>query len=643
MFSARPVSLYNVLVVKEAFSLLTKKILNFGAVHVEEKLSLVNLEGLSSFESKSLLSRLDSIALRVESQGKLLGLSLEKLEKTEVDPFLQFPDDGLDFEKGISALEDRIKNWEHLITNTAMLLEEKKDFIFLHEQISWVFSLLIHSGIESLYELDDTFLAWEFGNIPKDNIAALQHALAEVPFSMEYVNISRNRCALFIVTLPQYRKNLTSALHAAGFIPVELPKISATSMLSDFEEDMEFALWEARDEIAQVRQQLKELAIEYYPMLGGMLKLVRMYQHVLNSLAQVKATDSAIALNVWVLDENAVDFENLIASSFKNLAFYERKKAEETGVEYKDIPAKFNVPKMFKPFFSIVKMFGYPSYDEINPVIFVFINMVVMFGIMFADVGHGFVLLLIGLILLKKTIDIAAIFIPLGISSIFFGFIFGSIFGIEGIVHPIWTLPLENPIAVIALAIGIGVIDLTVAILLNLILSIKRKDRETFLLGQWGIFGLLSYIFMLFFFMPVMQELKWLKLILFLSVLFAPVVIETIKEKRHGRPIDISMIIFHPFETFLSLFSNTISYVRIAAFTFNHAALMMVVFVLADMISLGGRLSIIKIAILILGNVFVIGLETVLSSIQCLRLNYYEFFTKFYQGRGRKFEALKWV
>ncbi len=643
MFFAEPVKLYNIIAVKEIFSPLTKRLLDFGGAHVEEKLNLIDLRGFSQFEAGDLLSRLESLALRVESLGKILEFPLDKLSRAKVDPFLQFPEDGLDFEKGLMSLENKIKDWEKAITGSTMLLEEKKDFIFLHEQVSWFFSVLLHAGIESLYELDDTFLTWRFGNIPKDNIYSLKQALSEVPFSMEFANISRNRCVMLIVTLPVYAGNIDAALHAAGFISVSLPKISSTSMLSDFEDDMELALWEARDEIAQIKARISQMAYEYYPKLGGAVKLINMYKNVLRSMTQVKASGQAVVLNVWVLEKNAVDFENLLASEFKNRIYYESLPARETDIPLENVPAKFPVGILMRPFFAIVEMFGYPSYGELNPMFFVFLNMVIMFGIMFADVGHGGLLTLLGIFLWRYYRDIAVFLIPLGISSLLFGFVFGSVFGSENIIRPLWVASLKNPNSVILLSVSIGVLNLILAISLNLLIAVRKGNWRDFGLGQWGVFSLGAYIAMLSLALPISGMAMRPKLIAFLAMLFAPVLIEAYYDKKHHRPVDVAAFIFHPFEVFLTLFSNTVSYVRIAAFNFNHAALMMVVFTLADVMSDSGRLSFIKIIVLLFGNFLVMGLESVLSSIQCLRLNYYEFFTKFYQGGGRKFVPLKWM
>ena len=90
---------------------------------------------------------------------------------------------------------------------------------------------------------------------------------------------------------------------------------------------------------------------------------------------------------------------------------------------------------------------------------------------------------------------------------------------------------------------------------------------------------------------------------------------------------------FELFETMLSLFSNTISFVRIGAFAVSHAAMMEVVLMLS-----GASAGSTNWIIFVIGNIIVCGLEGLVVGIQVLRLEYYEMFSRFYKGTGREFK-----
>jgi V/A-type H+-transporting ATPase subunit I len=105
-------------------------------------------------------------------------------------------------------------------------------------------------------------------------------------------------------------------------------------------------------------------------------------------------------------------------------------------------------------------------------------------------------------------------------------------------------------------------------------------------------------------------------------------------EEETGVAMTIVQAIFELIEVLLSYFSNTISFVRIGAFAISHAAMMEVVLMLAGA-SEGGNPNWI---VVVLGNLFVCGMEGLVVGIQVLRLEYYEMFSRFYKGDGREFK-----
>jgi V/A-type H+-transporting ATPase subunit I len=92
---------------------------------------------------------------------------------------------------------------------------------------------------------------------------------------------------------------------------------------------------------------------------------------------------------------------------------------------------------------------------------------------------------------------------------------------------------------------------------------------------------------------------------------------------------------FELFETVISLLSNTLSYVRMGAFAVAHGAISMVVFIMAESISPQHGLG--YWFVLAVGNLFVIGFEGMIVGIQTMRLEYYEFFSKFFTGGGEPY------
>lgn len=317
-------------------------------------------------------------------------------------------------------------------------------------------------------------------------------------------------------------------------------------------------------------------------------------------------------------------------------------------------PTKLKNPRFFKPFEMFIRMYGLPAHDEMDPTMFVALTYTFIFGAMFGDVGQGLCLFVLGgLLYLIKKINLAGIISIAGLFSTFFGFMFGSIFGFEDIIGARWLRPAEamtnlpfigqlNTVFVIAIAFGMG-LNLLVMVF-NVLNAAKAHDLENMLFSHNGLAGLVFYGFLVLTIVLYMTGHKVPGNIMMVIFLGIPVVFFVFKEplgnlveKRHrkmevGKAMFIVQAFFELFETMLSYFSNTISYVRIGAFAVSHAAMMEVVLMLS-----GASAGHTNWIVVVLGNIVVCALEGLIVGIQVLRLEYYEMFSRFYKGNGREF------
>lgn len=317
-------------------------------------------------------------------------------------------------------------------------------------------------------------------------------------------------------------------------------------------------------------------------------------------------------------------------------------------------PTKLKNPKFFRPFEMFVRMYGLPSTNEMDPTIFVAITYTFIFGAMFGDVGQGLCLFIIGGIIYKlKDSSLAGIISIAGLFSTFFGFMFGSFFGFEDIIEARWMHPMLamtnlpfigqlNTIFIIAVAFGM-VLNILVMIF-HIINAIRSRDTENIFFSSNGIAGLVFYGFIVItvaLYMTGHPVPGNIMMIIFLGI---PILIFLLKEpltnlveKKHkkmetGKGMFLVQGFFELFETLLSYFSNTLSFVRIGAFAVSHAAIMEVVLMLG-----GVQKGDTNWVVVIFGNLVVCGLEGLIVGIQVLRLEYYEMFSRFYKGGGREF------
>lgn len=309
-------------------------------------------------------------------------------------------------------------------------------------------------------------------------------------------------------------------------------------------------------------------------------------------------------------------------------------------------PTKLKNNVLFKPFESYVKMYGLPEYNETDPTALFAITYSFMFGIMYGDVGHGVVLALAGLLMKMKKNFLGPILAICGLVSTVFGFLFGSIFGNEQLIKPLLFRPFEpqNIMKTLIAAVALGVVLITIAMIMNIVNGIKQKDKGKILFDPNGIAGMVFYWAVIIAVLSVVMSNAAIKawyIVLFIVIPLALMflkkplsnLLEGRKEKSEG---GIGQFIleefFEMFELLLSYITNTVSFIRVGAFALIHAGMLSVVLTLSEMASGGAGL-----AVNIIGNIVVIGLEGLLVSIQVLRLQFYEMFSRYYSGAGREF------
>ena len=311
-------------------------------------------------------------------------------------------------------------------------------------------------------------------------------------------------------------------------------------------------------------------------------------------------------------------------------------------------PTKLKNKKIFSPFEFFVSTYGLPKYSDIDPTSFVAITYTIIFGIMFADVGQGIALFLVGLFLSKiKKIKFGSVISICGISSSIFGLVFGSVFGFEEILDPLYEKigfhpikVMESTMMIISSSLAIGVISLILAMCANIYSMMKRKDTSEALLSHSGACGIFLYSSLILilssFFVDIKINVLSLTVPIIMSSLSLIFLKEAIKKKFKVKWKDyILSQSFEMFEILLGYFTNTISFVRIGVFIFVHAGMMMVVFSLAEGLDpIGYTIAV------VIGNIFVTCFEAFLVGMQVMRLQFCELFGRFFEGGGREFKPI---
>ena len=316
-------------------------------------------------------------------------------------------------------------------------------------------------------------------------------------------------------------------------------------------------------------------------------------------------------------------------------------------------PTKLRNPWFTRPFEFFVRMYGLPSYDELDPTPFVALTYTILFGVMFADVGQGALVSLLGLVLWKtKKLALGSIMGVIGLSSMLFGVLFGSVFGNEETIPALWMHPAEsaNITNTLIYAIVFGVVLILISMSFHIANAARKRKLLQAVFSPSGVAGLVFYVAVLasvaLVFLGYGMIAGWLialflVLPLLLMMLREPI-LNAMQRKRkliHG---GVALFLFEAviemFEVLLGYFSNTVSFMRVGAFVLAHASIMGVVWMMSRSAS-GSH----NIVVIILGNLLVIGLEGLIAGIQVLRLQFYEMFSRFYEGGGRAFTPFQGI
>jgi V/A-type H+-transporting ATPase subunit I len=286
-------------------------------------------------------------------------------------------------------------------------------------------------------------------------------------------------------------------------------------------------------------------------------------------------------------------------------------------------PLVLRNPGWARPFEVFAQMLGTPAVTEADPSPILALLTPLLFGYMFGDIGQGLVLLAAGL-MLKRRWPLLRVLIPNGLAAMAFGWVFGSVFGQEDWIAPLWVSAVEQPLPVLAVPLAGGVIVLLLGQALSALQVFWRGELRRWARAEAAVpviyLALIATVFL--------PGAGYVAAGAALWFILGRLTAET------GRLwARLAGALGTLVESLLQLLLNTVSFVRVGAFALAHAGLSLAFTVMAGTLDS----AVFGLAILLLGNVIAIMLEGLVVSIQMTRLILFEFFIRFLRGTGRTF------
>ena len=515
-------------------------------------------------------------------------------------------------------------------------------------------------GVDLARILALRFTALRLGEATFEELGSLASLLSPAPFAVVPLEAD-GPSALAAVAVPAGdRARLENALRVVSFRELPFP-----ANASDWEPDrLLLDMREAEEEEKGIGADLAAQATAALPVLEDVSRRAQVGALLLQAVTFFAAAGRFVVISGWVPEESAQRMRGAILEKTEGRAVIDIERPEdlpEVASGALAVPILHRNPILLRPFQKLIQLYGTPSYQEIEPTAFFAVSFLLMFGLMFGDVGHGAALFLAGYCLFRwipRYLDYGILLMEGGAAAAFFGFLYGSFFGIEGALPVLWMEPMKDLPRFLSVAVGLGIVLVSIGLVLNVVNTWRAGDRSLALFGPRGLFGAFGYWVLAA--LGVRAALTaqaplpgWaiavLVLVPVLLLAFKQPIVGLLERKRPARrtgaaegprllqALEGSVELV---DSLISFFANTISFLRIAAFALVHAGAFLALFALADTLERVRGGGVLSVLLLVAGNIAIIFLEGLTVSVQVLRLEYYEFFGKFFRGGGEPYRPL---
>lgn len=613
---------------------------HFGQFHIEEaaEASMLADYGQAVRSAEQDLANVNAVIkqLKTEKTELLDIFRAPKLSKTQVTS-----ENWQSLAESVSSEISQLKAETENLTSSLKSLQEKKGEL---RHIAGMLKIMEEMGadLQAMEELRLTSV--RIACLPKKNVPETSKSLARFPMVLHTCYLTRENSFVCMAFPSKFGAEIEKILrmhHAEIFeIPAELPHDVSLAL-----EEVNRRLVENAEKEKSVVASLEKLAESKKAKLTSLketaqnlLALLQGKQKILQSgrLASIKGfvpTKQVHALRAKVdaqLRGNVLVLENEVAAAA-------------------DPPTLIRNSRFVRPFEEITKLYGVPHYDELDPTPVIAVTFPLIFGLMFGDMGHGLMLLTGGstvALLIKNhrgIRNICWILAACGLGAIFAGVLFGEFFGLQ-VFAPLWFNPFDNVMQFLLFSLVVGVLQIVSGLVLEFAdFLLRRNFVDAFLTSAPKIAFYLSSVYLV-----AVYQLDfgaWLTgPVLFVLVPFFVLVFGKVAFSRRQAAEKVSVVerFFESGDFVTRLLSNTMSYTRILALLMAHWALILVTYTISGLVGSSSAFGLVLSGVVIVaGNLFVIALEGLIVFIHALRLHFYEWFSKFYQGTGTPFSPFR--
>ena len=331
---------------------------------------------------------------------------------------------------------------------------------------------------------------FDMGEISKNSWIKLKANYENIKGIVVHLGTSSYGETVIIFTPSVYAKDTKYFIRSLSFDRIELPNvdISFKDFIKNKNAELE-SLEREQDEILKEKAEFKDKYLQDILGFYYRYKIIEKIEELEGHIAESK---NFILLSAFVPESKVESIKNSVEKVSESALIY----FEDDN----EIPSKFKIPTKLKnnfilrPFEALVKMYSIPDYKETDPTPFFAITYLLLFGMMFGDVGQGLIFVIAGMLFSKKLGVIAKIIQRIGFSSMFFGFVYGSVFGIEELIPALIIRPMNDINTILVATIGLGILMILIAYIINFRNLKMRKEFGKLFFDKNGLSGFLFYI-----------------------------------------------------------------------------------------------------------------------------------------------------
>ncbi|UCE99699.1 MAG: hypothetical protein JSV82_01130 [Planctomycetota bacterium] len=482
------------------------------------------------------------------------------------------------------------------------------------------------------------------GLLPNQMFEQIQQQLSALDAAMEIIGTSTNKNACIIACLNENLSDTQKLLRSAEFEPVSFQPMTGT---------IAELISEHTEKLNETQKQLQAQYDKTKLLSKNLLKLQILNDHYENLLyrEQTKdtapATEQTIIMEGWVKKNDYHHIEKLV-SKFRASSLSRIEPAED-----EEIPVEIENKNYVRPFEVITRLYGMPQHFEVDPTVFLAPFFALFFALCLTDAGYGLVIIALMVYLIKKMQGDKKLMWMLGICSGFTvvaGALTGGWFGdaiqqFIPILKParekmMWFDPFEDPMKFFYLALVLGYVQIMAGLVIAFVHNLRRKQYIAGLCDQLTLLVMLNSLVIFAVSKAGVVSVEIGKFFGILAIIPAAVIL-LFSQRQGGWGGRIGMGMYNLFSTIFYA-GDVLSYIRLMALGMVTAGLAVAINVMAQLaLNIPYGIGILAMVLVLIGGH---GLNMAINAlgafVHTLRLQYAEFFPKFFVGGGKLFEPL---